>query len=221
MRHCRQMGGQEGPLRTTGSLAESYGMSSAISGAYVKPGSAMAGLILAEGQWGEKLALNVVGISRGGRVDLAPDRREDVLEGDIVLFTGICDQPDLDRYGLVLTHAPEFKGNLASERVSLVEVTLAPRSSFASKTLREMHFRDKYDLTVLAIWRAGQTLRDALGDIPLRFGDALLLQGRRSKMDLLRDEPALLVLEEDTGPNDLSRRALIAIALTAAAFVLA
>jgi len=217
----RQIGGQEGPLRPTGTLAESYGLRQAISGAYVKPGSAMAGLSLAEGQWGEQLALNVVGISRGGNVDLAPARSEEVLEGDIVLFTGICDQPDLDRYGLVLTQAPEFKGNLASERVSLVEVTLAPRSNFAGKTLRELHFRDKYDLTVLAIWREGNTLRDALGDIPLRFGDALLLQGRRSKMELLRDEPALLVLEEDTGPNDLSRRAWIAIALTAAAFVLA
>jgi di/tricarboxylate transporter len=217
----RQIGGQEGPLRLTGTLAESYGLRQAISGAYVKPGSAMAGLSLAEGQWGEQLALNVVGISRGGNVDLAPARSEEVLEGDIVLFTGVCDQPDLDRYGLVLTQAPEFKGNLASERVSLVEVTLAPRSAFAGKTLRELHFRDKYDLTVLAIWREGNTLRDALGDIPLRFGDALLLQGRRSKMELLRDEPALLVLEEDSGPNDLSRRAWVAIALTTAAFVLA
>ncbi len=217
----RQIGGQEGPVRPTGTLAESYGMTGAISGAYVKPGSAMAGLSLAEGQWGEKLALNVIGISRGGHVDLAPNQREDVLEGDIVLFSGICDQPDLDRYGLVLTHAPEFKGNLASERVSLVEVTLAPRSGFAGKTLREMHFRDKYDLSVLAVWREGNTLRDALGDIPLRFGDALLLQGQRGKIDLLRDEPALLVLEEDTGPVEMPRRAWLAVALTSLAFVLA
>ncbi len=217
----RQIGGQEGPPRPTGTLAESYGLAQAISGCYVKPGSAMAGLSLAEGQWGERLALNVVGISRGGRVDLAPDRKEDVLEGDIVLFTGVCDQPDLDRYGLVLTQAPEFKGNLASERVSLVEVTLAPRSGFASKTLREMHFREKYDLSALAIWREGNTLREALADIPLRFGDALLLQGRRAKIDLLRDEPGLLVLEEDSGPNELPRRAWVAIILTTVAFGLA
>ena len=73
-------------------------------------------------------------------------------------------------------------------------------------------------------WRSGakgNTLRDALGDIPLRFGDALLLQGRHSKMALLRDEPALLVLEEDTGPCVLPRRAWVAIALTTAAFGLA
>jgi len=215
------LGGQDGAVRPTGTLAESYGMSQAVSGAYVKPGSAMAGLSLAEGQWGEQLGLNVVGISRGGNIDLAPPRSEDVLEGDIVLFTGFCDQTELNRYGLVLTQAPEFKGNLASERVSLVEVALAPRSAFAGNTLREMHFRDKYDLTVLAIWREGQTLRDALGDIPLRFGDALLLQGRRSKIDLLRDERGLLVLEEDTGEAEMPRQAWIAVILTSAAFLLA
>jgi di/tricarboxylate transporter len=217
----QQLGGQDSPARPTGTLAESYGMREAVSGAYVKPGSAMAGLSLTEGQWGERLGLNIVGISRGGSVNLAPERSEEVLEGDIVLYTGVCDQVDLDRYGLVLTHAPEFKGNLASERVSLVEVTLAPRSSFAGNTLREMHFRDKYDLTVLAIWREGQTLRDALGEIPLRFGDALLLQGRRSKIELLRDERGLLVLEEDTGPVEMPGHAWIAIGLTTGAFLLA
>ena len=217
----RQLGGQEGPPRPTGTLAEAYGMAKAVSAVYVKPGSAMAGLSLAEGQWGEGLALNIVGIARGGGVDLAPASSEEVLEGDVVLFTGIVDEIDLDRYGLVLTAAPEWTGSLASDRVSLVEVALAPRSAFAGTSLRDLHFREKYDLSVLAIWREGQTLRDALADITLRFGDALLLQGRRSKIALLRDEPGLLVLEEDTGPVVMSRRAWLAIALTTAAFALA
>jgi di/tricarboxylate transporter len=217
----RRLGGQDAPARPTGTLAEAYGMSKAVSACYVKPGSAMAGLSVAEGQWGEQLSLNVIGIARGGEVDLAPARNEEVLEGDVVLFTGIIDEADLARYGLVLSSAPEWKGSLASDRVSLVEVTLSPRSEFAGKTLRELHFRDKYDLSVLAIWREGSTLRDALAYIPLRFGDALLLQGRRSKIALLRDEPGLLVLEEDTGPFVVPRRAWLALALTAAAFALA
>src|SRR5690606_35814275 len=70
------------------------------------------------------------------------------------------------------------------------------------------------------IWREGHTLRDALADIPLRFGDALLLQGRRSKLPLLRDEPGLLVLVEDTGPLRTPRTAAVAVALTVAAVLL-
>ena len=65
----RQLGGQDAPPRPTGTLADAYGMSKAVSACYVKPGSAMAGLSVAEGQWGERLSLNVLGIAarrRGG-----------------------------------------------------------------------------------------------------------------------------------------------------------
>ena len=35
-------------------------------------------------------------------------------------------------------------------------------------------------MTVLAVWRAGTPLRPGLSDLPLQFGDGLLLQGNRS-----------------------------------------
>jgi di/tricarboxylate transporter len=154
-------------------------------------------------------------------ISLAPPRSESVREGDVVLFTGFLDETDLGRYGLVATEDPGWGGQLASEAVSLVEVTLAPRSSLAGKTLREIQFRDRYDLSVLAIWREGHTLREALAEIPLRFGDALLMQGQRARIEMLRKNPNFLVLEEDTGePGRMPRRAWLAIALTTAAVVL-
>ncbi len=216
----RGLGGQTGPERPAGHLGEAYGLQRAVSAAYVKPGSAMAGLSLSEGQWGERLALNVVGISRGGSVNLAPQPKEEVLEGDIVLFTGLADEQELDSYGLRVTGDGAWTGQLASDQVSLVEVVLAPRSAFAGRTLRGLRFREKYDVTALAIWREGNTIREAVADLPLRFGDALLLQGRRSRLQLLRDEPSLIVLEEDAGPVRMPRRALLAVALTTLALVL-
>ncbi|MBP7694492.1 MAG: anion permease, partial [Anaerolineales bacterium] len=89
------------------------------------------------------------------------------------------------------------------------------------KTLREIQFRDRYNLTVLAIWREGNTLRDALAEIPLRFGDALLVQGPRPGIQQLRKNPNFLVLEEDLGEAaGLGRRAWTAIGLTVAAVTL-
>ncbi|MCC7358839.1 MAG: SLC13 family permease [Anaerolineales bacterium] len=207
--------------RPGGTLTEAYGLQAAVSAAYVKPGSALAGLSLHAGEWGRKLGLMVVGISRGGVVNLAPRAADEVLAGDLILFTGTTDDEELARFGLKLTADPAWSGQLASDAVSLVEVTLAPRSAFAGATLRELRFGEKYDLRALALWRAGQTVREAVAEMPLRFGDALLLQGRRSKLALLRDEPGLIVLEEDGGPLRLSRRALLALAVTAAAVGLA
>ena len=207
--------------RPGGTLTEAYGMRAAVCAAYVKPGSAMAGLSLHEGEWGRKLGLTVVGISRGGSVNLAPHAADEVLEGDLILFTGSTDDEELGRFGLKLTADPNWSGQLASDEVSLVEVTLAPRSAFAGATLRELHFGEKYDLRALALWREGQTVRDAVAEMPLRFGDALLLQGRRSKIKLLRDEPGLIVLEEDSGPLHISRKALLAVGVTTVAVALA
>jgi di/tricarboxylate transporter len=123
---------------------------------------------------------------------------------------------------LVSTQDPDWRGQLASEQVSLVEATLAPRSALAGKTLREIQFRERYDLSVLAIWREGNTLREALGDLPLRFGDAFLIQGRRSQINMLRSNPNFLILEEEAGAAGakVSRKAWLAVALTTAAVTL-
>lgn len=209
--------------RPRGTLSDAYGMRQAVSAMFVRPGSAMAGLSLAEGCWRQKLGLHVVGISRKGELNLAPSPDDEVLEGDVILYTGYVENFGLDRYGLSMVKDLKdltWSGQLASDQVSLVEVVLAPRSAFAGKTLREIKFREKYDLSALAIWRAGNILREGLGDLPLQFGDALLLQGRRSKISLLREEPGFLILTEDSTNIETPRKALLAVALTTIAVTL-
>ena len=56
---------------------------------------------------------------------------------------------------------------------------LSPRSRLIGKTLRDAHFREKYGMTVLAIWRGDEEIFIDLADVTLQFGDALLLQGPR------------------------------------------
>jgi di/tricarboxylate transporter len=207
-------------LRPGANLSEAYNMQDVVRAVYVTPGSAMAGLSLAAGGWGEKLGLNVLGISRGGQVKYAPSRFENVREGDVVLFTGQVDDVELRPFGLLLTQDPNWKGALAAEDISLVEVTLAPRSSLAGKTLREIQFRDRYNLSVLAIWREGRTMREALAEIPLRFGDALLMQGQHERIAMLRKNPNFLVLEEDVAEGGPTPKMWLAAGLTALAVLL-
>lgn len=212
--------GLGGEQRNPRDLSEAYGLKATVNALQVKPGSAMAGLSLAEGCWGERLGLNVVGITRRGHLKLAPARDEEVLEGDVILFTGYTDAEELHPFGLAFTQEANWQGQFTSEQVSLVEVALSPHATFIGKTLREINFREKHELTALAIWREGHTIREGLADIPLRFGDALLLQGRRAKIELLRRAPEFLVLEEVTGEIESLRKAALAIALTTAAVLL-
>jgi di/tricarboxylate transporter len=78
----------------------------------------------------------------------------------------------------------------------MVEAMLAPHSGLFGKTLRQLNFREKYNLNVLAIWREGKAYRSDLAGMALRLGDALLLYGSRRKLGILGREPDFLVLTE-------------------------
>ena len=77
-----------------------------------------------------------------------------------------------------------------------MEAVLSPDTTLTGKTLRQIRFRNKYDLTVLAIRRKGKVIHQDRNDIPLKFGDALLLHGKRSEFSILGPDPDFLVLTE-------------------------
>ena len=106
----------------------------------------------------------------------------------------------------------------------MAEAVLAPRSTLLGHTLRTARFREKYGMNVLGIWRAGRPIRTNLGDLPLAFGDALLLQGPRNQMALLRTEPDLILLnagEVEPPPVTSRSKRWLAPAIMLAAVILA
>jgi di/tricarboxylate transporter len=98
--------------------------------------------------------------------------------------------------GASVLEATDWNGSLLSEDTGFVEAIPAPRGTAAGRTLTDLRFRDKYGLNVVAIWRGGRSLRTGVGQIPLQFGDALLLYGRRDDVDVLRGDRDFLVLAE-------------------------
>ncbi len=108
---------------------------------------------------------------------------------DLPLLQGLKDLQLLDEA------TPEVQ-SLESEEVQMAEVVLAPRSLLSGKTLREINFRKKYGLTVLAIWREGRAYRTNLHNMPLRFGEALLLYGKKEKLELIGSETDFILLTE-------------------------
>jgi di/tricarboxylate transporter len=174
---------------------------------------------LAELRIGDTAGLTVIAIVRDGRTNLLPDP-DDVFQVDDVLL--IKAHPDdlavlrgLQRLEIDRDSAPPLAA-LESERVGLMEVVLAPRSTLEGKAPREIGFRDKYGLSVLAIWRGDRAYRSNLRDMPLRFGDAVLVFGPREKLNLLAGEPDFLVLTEAVQEAPLTARAPAAVAVLAA-----
>jgi len=178
----------------------------------VGKGSALAGVTLRESRLGELVGLTVVGVARGGGQlrALGPD---DVLEeGDELLVTGepsrvlsLMHMGEMEAF----EEAPEI--DLEAEDFGVIEAVVAPRSGIAGQTLKELDFRERYGLQVLAVWRDGRPVHEGLADICLRIGDALLLQGPTAKIRLLGPDPDFLVLEPTVQEERRTSRAPFAL----------
>jgi di/tricarboxylate transporter len=109
-----------------------------------------------------------------------------------------------------------------SSRVTLAEAVLSPRSDFIGKTLRQVHFREKYGLNVIAIWRAGRPVRSELSEQVLQFGDGLLLLGDRQRIPLLHSEPNLILLNNVESRQPVGReKAWLSLTIMGGALLLA
>lgn len=179
----------------------------------IPSGSNLAGLSLDHSHLGDGFGLSVLGIQRDGSTLLAPDPTVTLVAGDQLLVEGQPDEIET-LHGLrqlvVDRDAPVDLTELESPQVGLEGVVLSPGSSLDGKTLRGLHFREKYGLTVLAIWRGGRPYRSNLRDMPLRFGDALLLYGARDRLKVLGSESDFLVLTEAAQEAPRLERAPIA-----------
>ncbi len=165
----------------------------------VPPESALVGRSLKESRLGDVLGSRVLGILRGSDPIIMPEPDEIlqaddrlVVEGrlsDFEILQGL-EQLEIDR-----RTQPDIEKMLSGE-MGLVEAILSPQTNLEGKTLRQINFREKFGLNVLALWRKGQAYRANLRDVDLRFGDALLLFGPRRKLQLLGSEPDFIVLTE-------------------------
>lgn len=118
---------------------------------------------------------------------------------DVLLIEGPSDHVTRVSQKLRLPLRSEWEAETIEAQLQaggrLIEMTLSPRSRFRGLTLREIGFRSRYGVTVLAIRHAGESLVSQVVDVPLRFGDVLLTQGPADRYEGLKLNPNFIVLD--------------------------
>jgi di/tricarboxylate transporter len=209
-------------LLSSAEATEAYHLEERLVAMRVPEDSPLVDRTLVESRLGDAFGLGVMGIVRGEATHPMPAAEERLAAGDLLLVKG---RPDdlLTLEGLqsleIDTEAPPDVTQLESEHVGLVEAALSPRTTLAGKTLRQIHFREKYGLSVLAIWRQGRAYRSDLRDMALQFGDALLLYGPRERVRVLGLEPDFLVLTEAAQEAPRLSKAPIALLIMTAVLI--
>ena len=71
--------------------------------------------------------------------------------------------------------------------LSIEDILVEPESAMAGKSLAELDIRNRFDVTVLAVIRAGEPVVNPPGDFVLRAGDQLIVLGTREALARLEE----------------------------------
>ncbi|HCK2255669.1 TPA: putative transporter [Escherichia coli] len=135
------------------------------------------------------LAIKDVPILNGDKIICSRLKREETLKvpspdtiiqlGDLLHLVG---QP-ADLHNAQLVIGQEVDTSLSTKGTDLrVERVVVTNQNVLGKRIRDLHFKERYDVVISRLNRAGVELV-ASGDISLQFGDILNLVGRPSAID--------------------------------------
>jgi di/tricarboxylate transporter len=204
-------------------LLNTYQLSERFVRAKVCKSGSLDGVTLEKSGLREKYKLNVIAVQRG-RSTLPIEAKTILKGGDILLIMARPEDsvPESIRDLLeVLPSGAWQQDYLSIPNMKLIEAAIAPRSHLASQTLQEIRFEQKFGANVLAVWRRGRSIRTRLADLPLEFGDGLLLQGTEKSLSLLRTEPGLILLAESAPSIRMTVRGWITVLIMVATLILA
>ena len=200
------------PRTAPATLTEEYRIKEYLTEVIVPEGSALAGGSLEEVPLLDR-GVTVLSIQRGERrIYPGPQRR--LREGDRLIVQAtregllyVRETPDL----VIQADGPLNDTDLMTDSIQLVEAIIMPRSTLIGHTIRKWRFRQRYGVTVLALYRQGASLVEGLAGLRFKVGDVLLLQGPADRLMPLQEARDLWILEESEHTLFSKRRGVYAL----------
>lgn len=148
--------------------------------------------------------LYLIEIQRNQRTIPAVGPYETLKGNDRLIFTGIVDSIiDLQQItGLEPATDQVFKLNAPRNERKMIEAVVSRSNPLIGRTIRDGHFRDRYDAVVIAVSRSGERINEKIGDITLRMGDVLLLEAHPNFVNKYRNSSDFYLVSpiEDSTP---------------------
>ncbi|MBE9070703.1 SLC13 family permease, partial [Leptolyngbya cf. ectocarpi LEGE 11479] len=210
------------PNRDTGetNLSQEYGLKDYVSEVVITPRSSLVGQTLQSSQLQRRFDLDVLELIRNGNHFPQPLGDKSLCAGDILLVRGgrhdllkIRDGEGIEILPDVQFGQKSWQADLSSGQEGVAEVLVIANSNLVGSTLKDLRFRQRYNVTVLAIRRGQDLVRDRMGKLTLKFGDLLLVQGPKQSLLGLQTSRDLLVLEQRDLETLRSDRANLAIGI--------
>tara|TARA_B100001964_G_scaffold235993_1_gene297027 strand:- start:345 stop:2231 length:1887 start_codon:yes stop_codon:yes gene_type:complete len=180
-----------------------------ITEALVRRNSSLLGKTAAESGLKKLKGLRILEIVRKGTTLIGPKDQIALLAGDRIVLScrpsTIVEARSME--GLDIVGESEFGLEQVSTAAGvMVEGVIGPASPLSALSLREINFRKRYNVTIMAIHRKGRNVTSELENIRLHQTDTLLLLGSEEAIDNLRKTEDLILLDRPPVPVENTRR---------------
>jgi di/tricarboxylate transporter len=88
---------------------------------------------------------------------------------------------------------------LQTDSAVLIEGVIGPGSSLVGRSLKDLNFRERFGVIILAVHRRGVNLRDSFENVKLAFGDTILVEGSVDRINTLSQERDFINLSQTKG----------------------
>ncbi len=151
--------------------------------------------------------LSIVAIRDGDQVRVSPGRDHQVGAGAVLALMGsnetlqqMCEIHHLEQHGDV----GYFTDVLTPSLAGISEIVIPPYSKVIGRSLEELRMRQTYGLSVLAVYRGKEILREKLRELVLQSGDTLILHSTWDNLAAVdRNHHDFLVITTDYPHEEL------------------
>lgn len=215
----REPSAEQALARLTGSeLEDLYHLGERLWEAKVMPGSTCVGKSIRDCGVGEKLGIVIAALRHDHGEFSLPFPQQVISSGDTLLLVGREEKVmPIEKMGIEV-HSSNGDDHLTMHGITVAEVLLAPHTRLEGQSLKEMDFRKKYGLTVVAMRRLNRSYRTDVGEFHLTLGDSLLVIGRNSQLRALQATSDFIVLMPNPADQPMQKQpAFLSIAIILAA----
>ncbi|MCB1052650.1 MAG: SLC13 family permease [Acidobacteria bacterium] len=174
---------------------------------------------------GAEKEIRILELIRQEQVTLAPDAKEQLAEGDILLLAGTARAiHELINFGKVEQGSAVSDGErvkISQIDLQVVEAVILPNAQMQHHRVQDIGLSRRLKIQVLALRRLGRHHQYNIRLSRLQAGDVLLLQGPRQALNSLQEDGEILLIEGVERSLTFPRKAPIAIGTLGLVIVLA
>lgn len=144
-------------------------------------------------------------------------------EGDQLVLKGRLEDVMTMRHTQGLEMVPRESLGLEGvkmEQAVMMEAVLGPGSTILQKNLKQLNFRQRYGLIIVAVHRKGVNLRERFENMRFMMGDTLLLEGPPEQMNQLFKERGFINLSRPKDNRPRKEKQWIALGIMAAVCII-